>query len=128
MKCKLLLLAALCFALSSMAQQATTQKSTPGKKVVDGYTIKIVKQHDGSFGYLIYKGKERFVKQLSNPYTNSFKGLQKREDAFATARWLVKNLIAKPAIPSAENRQYLQLRLGMPLPVKLAEQLHVNTK
>ncbi len=128
MKSYLFTIVVLFFTSMSFAQQANSQKATLNKMDIDGYTIKIIHQHDGSFGYLIYKGKEHFVRQLSNPFTNSFRGLQKKEDAFTTARWIVKNIIAKPAVPTAENREYLKLKLSMPLPKTLAEQLHVNIK
>lgn len=118
-----LMVASPCF-----AQQAPDPQKGKIKREVNGYTIRIVHNDQNTYGYLIYKDKEHFVKQLRNPYTQSTVGLKSTEDAFKTAEWIVKNIIDLPGALSPSKREYTMLKLRQRLPEAIATRLKVDIK
>lgn len=128
MKGKLLLILLILFSVSSVAQKAGPPELKGNKRMVNGYTIKTLRNADGSYGYIIYKSADRYVKQLRNPYTGDFTGLRKKEDVFKTAEWIVKNIIDVPGALSPVNKEYTMLKLRQPLPAGIAARLGINIK
>ena len=128
MKGKLIALLFCFISIQTNAQQVKSSVDKKNKWDVNGYTVKTVKNPDGSYGYLIYKGTERYVKQLSNPYAKSLRGLNKKEDAYKTAAWVVKNIIDIKKAPTSKNIEMTKIKLSMRLPQKLADKLGIDTK
>jgi len=53
-----------------------------------GYTIRLIPTIDGNYGYDIFKENKIIVHQPENPI--SAKQLNRREDAFKIAKWLIE--------------------------------------
>ncbi len=121
-----LLLVLIVLSVQSIAQKAATPTSNEKKHLVNGYTIKVLRNPDATYGYVIYKGTDRYVKQFRNPYTGSIAGLRKKEDVFRTAEWIVKNIIDLPGALSPSKKEYTMLKLRERLPVAIATRLKVD--
>src|SRR5690349_14775744 len=94
MKRKLsLFFALILFALCGSAQQSSkTSPVNPDSQVFMGYLIKVIPAEDANFGYEIWQGKDRLLRQVRNPFTGLPVGLLRQEDLFKVAQWQIAQL------------------------------------
>ena len=92
---------------------------------MDGYTIRVVRNSGGTYGYLIRKGPDVLVRQARNPFTGSEVGLKKREDAMKTATWLVKTVLKKEQMLPRTKRLPASFLSAMPIPRAVAKGLGI---
>ena len=63
-----------------------------------GFTIRLVPSLDGYFGYQILKGRQ--VLKLQDQSSTPHEYLEKREDAFKAAKWMVDQYVATGHMPA----------------------------
>lgn len=118
-----------------------------------GYSIHLMPAMHGTYGYYIVKGKQMVLFQSRNPFTGSPIGLTKKEDVYKVSQWQIKNLESRPVsrmvpthqqhipsfakltpslqqrlqqMPTIERPHEAQLLLRTRVPLKVAEELHIN--
>jgi hypothetical protein len=82
---------ALCLMVFSglSAQQQRPFKAVGEQRNINGYTVRVVQAMHGGYGYFILQDNKPVVEQIRNPLPYSPKGIQKEEDAFKIAEWLI---------------------------------------
>jgi len=99
--CLLLLVNSLFLMLSAQKHEpVNVQRPEPVNPVKDkqeyqGYTIRLMPampdpETMGSYGFDILKDNKPVVHQLQNPLPFSPKGIQKKEDAYIVAQWMIR--------------------------------------
>lgn len=71
------------------AQNANRFNPEKEKKVINGYTIRLVPLPGNTFGFNIMKGNKPVYLQLSNPLSGVFVGYKNKDDAFKLAEWVI---------------------------------------
>jgi hypothetical protein len=101
MKKLCLLLMLQCAVFTLFAQQPATRPNMPepvntmkDKQEYQGYTIRLMPalptpQSIGSYGFDILKDNKPLVHQFQSPLLSP-KGLQKKDDAYKVAQWMIK--------------------------------------
>ena len=75
--------------LGSVNSQKDTFNPLSDKKQFKGYLIRLNLNNQGQFAFDILKPHSPIVVQIQNPLAFSYKGIQKREDAYKIAQWII---------------------------------------
>ena len=124
----LVILALLFFVNGGFSKEKAREKAVraaPMMREVDGYTLRVARFGDGTYGYEIRNGLEVLIHQRRNPYTGSEIGLKDREDAMKTATWMVKNVIAKEQMLPPNKRLPAAILSHRLIPKPVAKQLGI---
>lgn len=124
----LVILALLFFVNGSFSKEKPGEKvvrAAPSIRDVDGYTVRVARFIDGTYGYEIRNGSQVLVHQRRNPFTGSPVGLKDRDDAMKTATWMVKNVIAKEQMLPPNKRLPASILSHRMIPRPVAKQLGI---
>src|ERR1700684_3519475 len=86
----LLILPALLFFAKSHAQQKRERfDPLDDKRIINGYTVRLIPAIGGGFGYDILENNKIMLHQYRNPMPFSPKEIAKKEDAYKLAEWAI---------------------------------------
>lgn len=108
----------LLLSMAAWAQRGEPVNHQKDQQIYQGYTISLLPAMSGTYGYKIVKGKELIAIQMRNPFTGAPDGLNRKEDAFKTAQWQIRQLVA-----GKTGKQGISLTQDMHLPAPLLQQL-----
>src|SRR4051794_30252844 len=97
----LILCLSLCF-VAALAQKQEPVNTQKDRQEFEGYTIRLLPAMSGTYGYDIFKGKERVLHQSRNPFTFSTVGLYSKEDAYKIAQWQIKQLKGREGLTAGK--------------------------
>jgi hypothetical protein len=65
------------------------------QKTINGYTVRLLPTAGGGYGFDILQNNKPVVHQFQNPLPYAPKGVQKKDDAYKIALWMITQYRAK---------------------------------
>ena len=99
------------------AQNTTSNNSSEDVISFQGYSISVLPSNENTYGFIIFRGTAPCMVQRKNPFTLSETGLQKKEDVYKAAKWIISH---------HDEQAIWERELSKPLSKEAAKELSIT--